>query len=91
MILARSIVSKPKLLAIEGFSQQLQKQDREKIFDFITSKDVPWTLAIITDDPALASRCDRVIIMKKGEIIESGTYDMISKSPHFNNVFKREF
>ena len=91
IILARSIVSKPKLLAIERFSDQLQKQDREKIFDFITSNEVPWTLAIITDDPALAARCDRVIIMRKGEIIESGTYKAISKSQHFNNVFKKEF
>lgn len=91
IILARSIVSRPKILAIEGFSHYLERHDREMIYDLITSKEMPWTLAIVSDDPALASRCDQVIIMKKGVIVEAGNYEVISRSPHFDNVFKNEF
>lgn len=90
IILARSIVSKPRLLVIEGFSHYLQKQDREKIFEFLTDKNRPWTLVIVSDNPDLAARCDRVIIMQKGSIIASGSYQKIARSSHFNAVFKKE-
>lgn len=89
IILARSIVAKPKLLTIEGFSNYIQKEDQEKILDFITSKNAPWTLAIVTNNPNYAARCDRIIIMDKGSIIASGTPDEMAQNPHFLKVFKR--
>jgi ABC-type dipeptide/oligopeptide/nickel transport system ATPase component len=41
----------------------------------------------VTDDPVLASHCDRVVIMEKGNIIEQGSFEEIQSSPHFCNVF----
>ena len=88
IILARSIVSKPELLAIEELLANLDYPDRIKIADLLTDKNQKWTLVVVTDDPLLAMRCDRVLIMKDGKIIEEGTFAQIQKSIHYSKIFK---
>lgn len=88
ILLARSVAPKPKLLAMESFLNNLEQSDRLSIVDFLTSPERPWTLIAVTDDPYLASKCDRIIIMKDGQIIESGPFDLIQESPHFRKVLK---
>ena len=88
IILARSIVSKPELLAIEELLANLDYPDRIKIADLLTDKNQKWTLVVVTDDPLLAMRCDRVLIMKDGKIIEEGTFAQIEKSIHYSKIFK---
>ena len=88
IILARSIVSKPQLLAIEELLANLDLEDRIKIADILTDKNQKWTLVVVTDDPLLAMRCDRVLIMKDGKIIEEGTFAQIQKSIHYSKIFK---
>ena len=88
IIFARSIVSKPQLLAIEEVMANLENEDRVRIADILTDKKQPWTLLVVTDDPVLASRCDRVLIMKEGKIIEEGTFAQVQKSIHYTKIFK---
>lgn len=88
ILLARSLAPRPKLLAMESFLNNLEQPDRLAIAEFLTSPDRSWTLVTITDDPFLASKCDRVIIMKDGKIIESGPFEQVHESPHFKKVFK---
>ena len=88
IILARSIIQRPQLLAIEELMANLEHIDRLKIAILLTDKDQPWTLVAVTDDAELASRCDRIIVMKGGEIITEGTFEDIKKTVHFKNVFK---
>ena len=88
IILSRSIVAAPQLLAIEELMANIELKDRTRIAELLTDKNQPWTLIAVTDDPILASRCDRIFIMREGEIIEQGTFSEIQKSVHFKNVFK---
>lgn len=88
IILARSIIQRPQLLAIEELMANLEHIDRVRIAALLTDKDQPWTLVAVTDDAELASRCDRVVVMKGGEIITEGTFEDIKKTVHFKNVFK---
>lgn len=88
IILARSIVSKPQLLAIEELMANLENEDRIRIANILTDKKQPWTLVVVTDDPVLAARCDRVLIMKDGQIIEEGSFSQIQKSIHYSKIFK---
>lgn len=87
-ILARSIIRKPKLLAIEELMANLEQIDRIRIAALLTDKAQSWTLVAVTDDAELASRCDRIVVMKEGEIISEGSFEDIKKTPHFNRVFK---
>ena len=88
IILARSIIRRPQLLAIEELMANLEHIDRLRIATLLTDKDQPWTLVAVTDDAELASRCDRIIVMKSGEIIAEGVFEDIKKTTHFKNVFK---
>jgi ABC-type bacteriocin/lantibiotic exporter with double-glycine peptidase domain len=88
IILARSIVSKPQLLAIEELMANLEHADRLRIVELLTDRQQPWTLVVVTDDPLLAARCDRVLIMKEGKIVQEGTFAAIQKSAHYSKIFK---
>ena len=88
IILTRCLVGNPRLLAVEEMMANLEYVDRIKIIDILTDKNQTWTMIAVTDDPLLASRCDRVIIMRHGKIIESGTFQQIKQSEHYDKVFK---
>jgi ABC-type bacteriocin/lantibiotic exporter with double-glycine peptidase domain len=88
IILSRSIIQNPQLLAIEELMANLEQIDRLKIASLLTDKNQSWTLVAVTDDAELASRCDRIIVMKEGEIVAEGTFEEIKKTVHFNRVFK---
>lgn len=88
IILARSIASHPKLLTIEAFFYHLDQTDRDRIADILTEEDAGWTLVAVSNEPYLASRCDRVIVLKEGKIIMEGPFEEVQRSEHFRHVFK---
>lgn len=88
IILARSIVTQPQLLVVEELMANLEYTDRIRIAELLTDKNQPWTLIAVTDDPELARRCDRVIVMRDGQIIMDDTFDAVKKTEHFKKIFK---
>lgn len=88
IILARAIATKPKLLAMESFLRSLDQSDRAEIAEFLTDRNNPWTFVAVSNDPVLASRCDKVVILKEGAVVAQGTFDEISQTEHFEKVFK---
>lgn len=89
IILARSFASRPQLLAIEEPFRYLEQEEQERLADLLTNPDSPWTLVVVSNDPMLAAKCDRVVIMREGEVVETGKFDQIRNSKHFKNVFKK--
>lgn len=87
IIFARCIASHPSLLAIEEPFDFLEKEDRERIANLLTSNP-NCTLITVTDDPLMAAKCDRVIILKEGRIVENSNFEKMKRSEHFKNVFK---
>ncbi|MEM9917476.1 MAG: ABC transporter ATP-binding protein [Bacteroidota bacterium] len=88
IILARSIARHPRLLVMEDVFNSLEKKDRTDIARLLTDKERGWTLIAVSDDPELAALCDRILVMRRGKIIDSGTFQEIQKSPHYENIFK---
>jgi len=87
IIFARCLAARPSLLAIEEPFDFLEKEDRERIANLLTANP-NCTLVTVTDDALMAAKCDRIIIMQAGRIVEEGSFEKISKSLHFENVFK---
>lgn len=88
IILARCIISGPRMLAVEGYFYGMERNSRALIANLLAGKDQPWTMLMVTDDPILAERCDRILIMDGGKIIDQGTYNEIAQSKHFAKVFR---
>lgn len=83
IVLARSIVSKPRLLLLEYPLENLNFNERNAAFDFITKSDNGWTMVAVTNDDCLAKRADRIAIMENGAIVKVGTYDEMKKIVDF--------
>lgn len=69
LLLARSIVIKPKLLLLEDAFEHFEVEERKRIVDFLTSPENIWTMIAVSSDPYLSSKVDRVLIMKEGKIL----------------------
>lgn len=71
IILARAIIKKPKLLILENPLDQLEKNETQKIIDFITKPSQPWSLIIVSSNINWKEKCNKTINLKKGTIVNS--------------------
>ncbi|MEN0004168.1 MAG: ATP-binding cassette domain-containing protein [Bacteroidota bacterium] len=88
ILLARSLATHPLFLVVEGMFEGLEDTERDRITQLLANPVKPWTMVAVSDDPTLASNCDRVLIMKDGKVILSGSFEEIRKSEHFSHVFR---
>jgi ABC-type bacteriocin/lantibiotic exporter with double-glycine peptidase domain len=87
ILIARAVVGRPSLLSLEDPLGKLNQRDRIKIAHFLTEPNHSWTLICASDDPLLAALCDRVVVLKEGEVIFDGTYAGVQQTEHFKKVF----
>lgn len=69
IVLARSIVKKPKLLILKDALNQFDEIEALRIMDFLTDKSNPWALLVVSQDPKWLGRCERIITMENGKIV----------------------
>ncbi len=92
LILLRSIVTRPSLLLAEDFFKTLESKERDFLSTYITRRDQPWTLLAVSNDPVLASQCDRIVLMEEGRIVIEGTWNSLQNHPLFDKAFRsKEF
>lgn len=70
IIIARSIVNRPKLILLENHIDFIEENERNKIIDFLTSKENGWTLISISNDHYLQKKSDTIISMNNGKILK---------------------
>ncbi len=69
IILARAIVSCPKMLILEDPLDHVPHKEKEIIIKRLTSGDFPWSILVTAVDPLWAQYIKRHLIMDKGKII----------------------
>lgn len=69
LLLARAIVRKPKLLVLGHLLDQLEPTIQQKIMRELTDERQPWTFVILSNNPSIAESCNRVILLRRGEIL----------------------
>ncbi|MEM6264483.1 MAG: ATP-binding cassette domain-containing protein [Bacteroidota bacterium] len=84
LIIAKSVIKRPSLLVMEDFIPDREPDIKEKIANFLTQSDL-WTLIGASNDPLFVSKCEKVVVMDHGTILEVGTYEEISQKPYFKN------
>jgi len=68
ILLARSIVNKPKILFFEDALDRMDADVAKEIIDFLTSSTNKWTLIVSSKNPYWKEKCTRRITMKEGKI-----------------------
>lgn len=69
IVLARSIVRKPRLLILKDPLDQFDDNETDKIMDFLTHPENPWAMVVVSQNPKWAQRCGRVLTLNKGKLI----------------------
>ena len=70
IILARTIAELPKMVVMDNALVGLDYEDRKRIGAILTGKENYWTLIAVSNDPILMNKCDRVITMEHGRIVD---------------------
>jgi len=68
IILARAIVSQPKVLILEDPLDQFSASETSKIVKFLTDKNNPWSLIVVSKNNEWTMACTEVIELEKGNI-----------------------
>jgi len=87
IILARSIISQPRLFVMEDPTAGLEAAEQERILQYLTHPGRRWTLIIVSNNPHVAVLCNRIIVMKQGQIIDAGSFENILQKPYYNDIF----
>ncbi len=75
LLLARGIADKPKLVIIKDMFTFLSPGEKEKIIDFLTSEENKWTFVIVSKDPVIAMRMDKIAFLSSGKLEMMGPYE----------------
>ena len=69
ILLARSIITKPKILFFEDALDKMDEDASKEIIDFLTASTNKWTLIVSSKNDYWKQKCSRKITMKNGKII----------------------
>jgi len=68
IVLARSIVRKPKLLILKDPLDQFVAEEANRIMDFLSNPENGWALLVVSTNMRWANTCTRIITMENGKI-----------------------
>jgi ABC-type bacteriocin/lantibiotic exporter with double-glycine peptidase domain len=63
ILLARAILSRPQILIFDGIMHNMQPVMRETLLRRLCSKDEPWSIIFVSNDPNLTPHVDRRLIL----------------------------
>ncbi len=79
LVLARCIVSRPRLILLFGRYPHIVPAERRRIMDYLMSADRPWNLMVLSNEPWVQRAADRVLVLNKGRIVASGPYAQVQE------------
>ncbi|MDP3277616.1 MAG: ABC transporter ATP-binding protein [Deltaproteobacteria bacterium] len=77
--LARALLAAPKVLLLDDPLSAVDARTESLILDAIDRAAAGRTLLLVTHRIAAASRCDHVIVLDEGRVVESGTHETLLK------------
>ena len=89
IMIARAIVSKPKILLLDEATSALDNKTQKQVSKALD--ELKCTRIVIAHRLSTIRNCDRILVMNKGTIVESGTYDqLIEKGGAFADLVARQ-
>ena len=87
LLIARAIVRRPRLLVIGGLLEYLEPELRDSIFKNLIDRKHPWTLVITSNDPRIATLCDRIAVLQKGKLLTLKTPSLVLNDAAIHGVW----
>ena len=73
--LARAFVAKPKIMVLDDPLSAVDARTERAILDAIDRQRAERGVILITHRVAAAARCDQVLVLDQGRVVEQGTHD----------------
>ncbi len=70
IVLARSIVHRPKLLILKDPLDQFSEKEADEIMKFLTDSSNGWALVVVSENPKWVHLCNRTIAIENGRLIK---------------------
>jgi ATP-binding cassette subfamily B protein len=90
LALARALVWEPKILVLDDPLSAVDAKTERAILDAIERQAAKRTVVLVTHRVAAAARCDRVIVLDQGKVIERGTHDELVRARGLYAAFAEE-
>lgn len=92
LAIARAIVGSPKILFADEPTGNLDSKTSELVQDLLLNyqRENKATLIIVTHDEELASRCDRIVRISDGRVIDDGLESAKKSTNTANSVERKE-
>ena len=89
LMIARAIAPDPKILMLDEATSALDNITQKQVMDALEK--LKCTRIVIAHRLSTIKRCDRIVFLDHGHIIEDGTYDgLIAKNGAFADLVKRQ-
>jgi ATP-binding cassette subfamily B protein len=90
MALARALVWEPKILVLDDPLSAVDAKTERAILDAIDRQAARRTVVLVTHRVAAAARCDQIIVLDQGKVIERGTHDELVRAGGLYAAFAEE-
>ena len=89
LMIARAIAPKPKLLLFDEATSALDNKTQKQVSDALDA--MGCTRVVVAHRLSTIQRCDRIVVLEGGSIIEDGSYDeLIAQKGYFAELVKRQ-
>ena len=87
--LARALAIKPSILILDDTTSAVDMETEKQIQHSLRNLDFPCTKIIIAQRISTTKFCDKILVLKDGEIIESGTHrDLVNAGGYYAELVK---
>ena len=88
--LARALVSEPKVLVLDDPLSAVDGRTEKNILEAIDRQRAQRGVVLITHRVAAAARCDRVLVLDQGRVVEQGTHQELCAAGGLYSTFAEE-
>ncbi|MHA6246518.1 peptidase domain-containing ABC transporter [Pontibacter sp. CAU 1760] len=79
IVMARSLVQRPKLLIIDNYWAGMAQKDKMEFLHLLMSTQFDWTMLIVSNDRDVMQMCDKTLLLQDGRMVVYDTYEQIKK------------
>jgi ABC-type bacteriocin/lantibiotic exporter with double-glycine peptidase domain len=89
--IARALVGRPRILLLDEATGNLDAQTEAAIWSALTESELRCTRVFVTHRLSTTYQTDRIIVVEKGQICETGTFEeLLRLQGHFYKLWRRQ-